>query len=308
MCKFFKAVFFVGLVGLGTLGVAVAVLGKHRARDAVKSLQKMAQSEVDELIRRQNDMKEQLAALREQYPRQVAALRAQQAEVDQQVKQLEKEAQRCTDIIALCDEDISALTRQRKAAARAEAGATAISFRGSRYSMAEAETLVVRINSTREMYTRRLSEISAEREVLAAEKAQLASELELVTAEQQEFEAEYQSLVREIDRLKRNQELIEIAERRTGQGSCKHGESMETLSKVRSALDKARMEQEERMKSARIAPRQSDYETRAKLLEIERQREARRKVEGAPEQPVPAAEDQPAEEEEPELEAAMWGK
>ncbi|RIK61884.1 MAG: hypothetical protein DCC64_12000 [Planctomycetota bacterium] len=308
MCKFFKTIFIVGLVGLGTLGVAVAVLGKHRARDAVRSLQKMAQSEVDELIRRQNDMKEQLAALRDQYPKQVAALRAQQAEVDQQVKQLEKEAQRCTDIIALCDEDISTLTRQRKAAAQSQAGTAAISFRGGRYSLTEAETLTVRIHSTREMYARRLAEIGTEREVLASEKAQLASELELVTAEQQEFEAEYQSLVREIDRLKRNQELIELAERRTGQGYCRHGESMETLSKVRSALDKARTEQEERMKSARIAPRQNDYETRARLLEIERRREATRKVEGAPEQPMPAADDKPAEEEEPELEAAMWGK
>ncbi len=301
MCKLFKAVFIVGLVGLGTFGIACAVLGKQRAHDTIKSLQKMAQGEADELIRKQNDMKEQLAKLREQYPKQVATLRAQQADIDEQAKQLEKEAAKCADILALCDADLNEISAARK---RSNAS---ITFRGSKYSPADADSLVVRISKTREIYATRQSDIKVERETLETEKAQIAQELELVRAEQEEFEAQYQALVREIDRVKRNQELLNSAQSRKGYCGNRHEESMETLSQLKSALTKARMEQDERMKSLKITPRQQDYETRAKVVEIERERETKRKTEGASEEPAPKAE-QPAEEVDEEEEAtfAIW--
>lgn len=302
MCKFFKAMFIVGLVGLGTFGVACAVLGKQRAHDTLKSLQKMAQGEADQLIKKQNDMKEQLAKLREQYPKQVATLRAQQLDVEEQAKALEKEAAKCADILALCDADLAEISAARKMSRN-----SAISFRGSKYSPQDADALLVRINKTREIYAARESEIKVERENLEAERAQIAQELELVRAEQQEFEAQYQSLCREIERVKRNQELLNSAEKRKGCNGNRHEESMQTLAKLKSALNKARMEQEERMKSAKIAPREADYETRAKAAEIQREREAKRKTEGAAEEPAPKAE-QPAAEETEEEEAtfAIW--
>ncbi len=306
MKRFIKTVFIVGLVGLGTFGIACAVLGKHRTKDAIKSLQKMAQSEVDQLIKQQADMKEQLAKLREQYPKQVAALRSQQLEVEQQLKALEKEAQRCTDIVALCDEDIATLNKQRAAVGAAYDNKATIAHRGSRYTPNDAETLVVRISQTREIYVNRLTDMQSEREVLAAEKAQVATELEVLQTEQAEFEAEYQSLVREIDRLKRNQDMLESTQHRRGVGCDKHGESMETLAKVRSALDKARMEQEERMKSLKVLPRQQDYESRAKLLELERSREAKRKTASTPEVPEAQPDEEKAASEEEELELAFW--
>ncbi len=302
MCKLFKAVFIVGLVGLGTFGIACAVLGKQRAHDTIKSLQKMAQGEADELIRRQNDMKEQLAKLREQYPKQVATLRAQQLDVEEQAKQLEKEAAKCADILALCDADLNDISASRKRAPNAT-----IAFRGSKYAPADAEALVMRISKTREIYATRQADIKVERETLDTEKAQIAQELELVKAEQEEFEAQYQALVREIDRVKRNQELLHSAEKRKGYCGNRHEESMETLSQLKSALNKARMEQEERMKSLKITPRQQDYESRAKVVEIERERESKRKTEGASEEPAPKSE-QPAEETEEEEESvfAIW--
>lgn len=301
MCKFFKAVFIVGLVGLGTFGVACAVLGKQRAHDTLKSLQKMAQSEADQLIKKQNDMKEQLAKLREQYPRQVAALRSQIADIDEQAKALEKEAAKCADILALCDADLKEISAARKASPKA-----AIAFRGSKYSPQDAEALIVRINRTREIYIERQRQIKVERENLAVEKAQVAQELELVRAEQEEFEAQYQSLCREIERVQRNQELLNAAEKRKGRCGNRHEESMQTLASLKSALSKARMEQEERMKAARIAPREVDYETRAKALEIERERETKRKTEGAPELPVANNEEHANAVEEEESDLALW--
>jgi chromosome segregation ATPase len=301
MCKLFKAVFIVGLVGLGTFGIACAVLGKQRAHDTIKSLQKMAQGEADQLIKKQNDMKEQLAKLREQYPKQVAALRAQQLDVEEQAKALEKEAAKCADILALCDADLNEISASRTRAPNA-----AIAFRGSRYAPAEAEALVIRISKTREIYATRQADIKVERETLETEKAQIAQELELVKAEQEEFEAQYQALVREIDRVKRNQELLNAAEKRKGYCGNRHEESMETLSQLKGALNKARMEQEERMKTLKIAPRQQDYESRAKVIELERERQTKRKTEGATEEPAPRSEETTQEAEDEEVTFAIW--
>lgn len=286
MKKFVKTVFVVGLCTLGVVAAAHIVLGKKRTRDAVQALQHMAQSEVDDLIKKQSDMKAELATLREQYPRQIAAIRSQMAQVDRQLEGLDKEQARAGDVIRLCEEDISYLEDQRTVLGAVYAQQRAIEHRGSRYNAAEAADLIVRIADTRQSYATRSDEIDRERELLTAEKDQLGLELEAIRAEQAEFEAEYQTLLREIERLKRNEELLKVTESRRGKGCDRHKETMSTLGDVKSALERARIEQEERLKSAKGAPRSLDYETRAKLLEMQRARETKRNTEPTPEAPA----------------------
>lgn len=301
MKKFFKTVFIVGLCGVGTIALAHAVLGKHRTRDAAEALQNLAQAEVDELIAKQQDLKHELSKLREEYPRQIAVVRSQLKQVDRQLVELDTEETRANDIVRLCEEDISYLEDQREVVGSVYSDTRVIEHRGSKYTTIEAETLVTRIGETREIYVLRLNEIDNERAVLSAEKDQLTVELQAIQAEQQEFEAEYQSLLREIERLERNQELLEIAEKRRGYGCERHGEAMSTLNDVKTAVERARFEQEERLKSARVAPKSLDYETRARLLEVQRKREAKQKTEHTPDSPETGSE-QGEDEEETELE------
>jgi chromosome segregation ATPase len=297
MKKFFKTVFIVGLCGVGTIALAHAVLGKHRTHDAAKALQKMAQGEVDELIRKQKDMKDELSKLRSEYPKQIAMLKSQINQVDRQLASLDKEETRSADIIRLCEEDISYLEDQREVVGSVYTEARVIEHRGSKYNSSEAEKLTARIAETREVYVTRADDIRREREILQGERDQLALELQSVEAEQAEFEAEYQSLVREIERLERNEEMLKVAESRRGIGDDRHSEAMSTLNGVKSAVERARLEQEERLKSARVAPRSLDYETRAKLLELQRQREAKQKTERTPETPASDETEEEAEEE-----------
>ncbi|MCA8934789.1 MAG: hypothetical protein KDB68_01165 [Planctomycetes bacterium] len=301
MRKFFKTVFIVGLCGVGTIALAHAVLGKHRTRDAAHALQNLAQAEVDELIAKQKDMKAELNKLRSEYPKQIAMLKSQINQVDRRLLELDKEETRAEDIVRLCEEDVSYLEDQRDVVGSVYADARVIEHRGSKYNTVEAEKLVARIAETREIYTTRLEDITVERDMLLGEKDQLALELQSVEQEQGEFEAEYQSLVREIERLQRNQEMLEVAEARRGIGDSRHSEAMSTLEGVKTAVERARLEQEERLKSARVAPRSLDYETRARLLEVQRQREAKQKTETTPETPTTNTED----ESEDELEMAV---
>lgn len=297
MKKFFKTVFIVGLCGVGTIALAHAVLGKHRTHDAAKALQKMAQGEVDELIRKQKDMQDELSKLRSEYPKQIAMLKSQINQVDRQLAALDKEETRSADIIRLCEEDISYLEDQRDVVGSVYTEARVIEHRGSKYNSSEAEQLTARIAETREVYVTRSDDIRRERDILQGERDQLALELQSVEAEQAEFEAEYQSLGREIERLERNEEMLKVAECRRGIGDDRHSEAMSTLNDVKTAVERARLEQEERLKSARVAPRSLDYETRAKLLELQRQREAKQKTETTPETPASDEKEEETEEE-----------
>ncbi|MCF6228905.1 MAG: hypothetical protein L3J82_09670 [Planctomycetes bacterium] len=283
MKRFIKTVFIVGLCGVGTIALAHAVLGKHRTHDAAKALQSMAQGSVDELIANQQDMRKELQKLRKEYPKQIAFMRHQIAEIDRELDVTAKSETKASDIIRLCEKDISYLQAQQSIVAESGSEARVIEHRGALYSAIETQVLVNRIEETRNIYIERATESIEQRAILVSEKEALSLELEAIRTEQAEFEAEYQSLVREIERLKRNEEMLKLTEKRRGMGSERHGHSMETLSHVKSAIERARMEQEERLKAAKIAPRNMDYETRARLLELQRRREAKRKTEPTPE-------------------------
>lgn len=301
MKRFFKTIFIVGLCGVGTIAIAHAVLGKHRTHDAASALQKLAQQEVDELIASQQDLKAELSKLRDEYPRQIAMLRSQIKQVERETASLDKEATRSTDIVRLCEEDISYLEDQRDAQGGVYTDARVIEHRGSSYNAEEADQLVARIERTREMYVTRKLDISEQRAILDAEIEQLTLELDSIRTEQQEFEAEFQTLVREIERLKRNEKMIKLAESRRGIGVDRHGEAMSTLAAVKIAVERASIEQEERLKAARVAPRSLNYETRARLLELRRKREAKRETEPTPEATDPTESEQEAVVEEPDF-------
>lgn len=275
MKRFFKTVFIVGLCTVGVVAATHAILGKERTRDAAQALQHMAQSEVDELIAKQTNLKEELSKLRDDYPRQIALLKSQLREVERRLADLEKENTKSTDIVRLCEEDISYLEDQRDTIGSVGTDQPVIEHRGSRYTLPEADKLIARIGQTREMYVSKQADIEAERNELKSEQSSLGVELQAIEAEQAEFEIEYQGLLREIERLKRNDEMLKMSEKRRGKGCGKHQDTMNTLEQVKSAVERARIEQEERLKAAKVAPRDLDYETRAKLLELQRKQAQR---------------------------------
>lgn len=275
MKRFFKTVVILGVCTVGVVALTHAVLGKQRTRDAASALQKMAQSEVDELIQKQSDMKEELSKLRDDYPRQIALLKSQLKDIERRLEELDKETRKSDDIVKLCEEDISYLEDQRDTTVTSLADQRVIEHRGSRYTLAEAERLIARIGQTRAMYVTRSGDIENERQQLLAEQNSLGVELQEVQAEQAEFEVEYQGLLREIERLKRNDEVLKLTQKRKGSACGKHEGNMETLGQVKGAIERARIEQEERLKAANVTPRDLDYESRAKLLEQQRKQQQR---------------------------------
>ncbi|MCC6574196.1 MAG: hypothetical protein IT462_10435 [Planctomycetes bacterium] len=278
---FFKTVLIVGLVGIGTVGLAHVVLGKGRAHGAIKALQGMAQSEVDKLIASQNDMRTQLESLRSEYPKQIALLRSQSIEVERQLAALDRDSVRARDIINLCDADLNDIRN-----AKPDAKTAAISFRGSRYKPEQADALVSRVEQTRELYEERLADFDEQTRVLRVEHAAVQEQLASVREEQAEFEIQYQGLLREIERLSRNEESIRLAESRKAGVQGRHGETMNTLGAVKAAIERARIEQDERLRATRSKPADLDYEARAAL----HTREAKRATQPTAELPETVAE------------------
>ena len=283
MKTMFKAVIILGVAGVATVAVAHWVLGSDRAHRAVHSLKNMAQAEVDELIQSQENLEAELAELRKGYPEQIALIRSQLREIDRQLEALEKETVRSATIITLCDEDLTELERQQAIVSGVATGGRVVVYRGSRYSTLEAEHLRARIDQTRDIYTLRIEGAAEERQVLEGEKDHLEGVLNQLRAEQQEFEAEYASLLREIERLKRSERFLELVESRSSLDGGYHGEAMTGLNAIKSKVEEARTNQQERIRAVSRTPRSLDYDTRARARERSMSRDAKRNTEVTPE-------------------------
>jgi hypothetical protein len=287
MCKFFKTVFIVGLCGVGAVAAAHVVLGKERTQSAAIAIRQMAQSEVDELIRKQGNLRAEMQELRSQYPEQIALLKSQQAEVLRRQEVLTREETRANSVIRLCEEDICHLEDQQDLLGLIYDGEAVVEHRGSRYTPAEAEVLIGRVSETRQLYVERLGEIRREQELLGYEYEQLGLELMALESERDEFELEYQTLLREMERIERNEQRLKYLEQRRGVGVEGHSQAMQSLSELRGAVDRVRLEQEERMRTARARRGSLEYEARARELENRNARESKRITRGAAESQNP---------------------
>lgn len=275
MKRLIKVVAIVGICAVGVVCAAHVVLGKERTKDAARALQKMAQGEVDELIRRQSDMKQELDRLRDDYPRQIALLKSQLNQIERRLDEIEKETSNTNEIVRMCEEDISYLQHARDTAVAAKPDSRAVEHRGGRYTLDEAQHLINRIGQTREMYANKNAAAETERAQLNDERGRVNAELQAVETEQAEFDVQYQGLLREIESLKRNEEVLKLAEQRRGKGCERHAETMGTLEQVKQALERAKLEQNERMRAANVRAGNLDYETRAKRLQVQRKAGAR---------------------------------
>lgn len=305
MKKFLKTAFIVGLCGVSVVALAAVVLGKHRAKDAAQTLKKMAQSEVDEFIRENDnhDLRAELNKLRDEYPKQIALVKSQIKEIEQDLSELERDETRARDIVTMCDEDLASIKKSHDASIAAYNDAK-VEFRGRYYDASEIARLQSRIMETREIYTDRVNDSVDERLLLEAERDELKLRLEELETERTEFEAEHARLTREIERMQRNEKMIKLAKRREGCEHDGHTDAMTTLEKVRRSVDRRVIEQQETLKGLRAAPRDLDYETRARQRERERKSETKRMTETPSESPAPTPSSDDAE---IEVEAELVG-
>ena len=256
-----------GLIGGLALGGATLLIGPERVAMGLSQIRSKAQGVVDGCIDDPVALRSQLQALAEEYPDRIAEVRGEIAEVDQQIKQFDRDVDIANRVVAMTTDDLKEL---KTLVARAEAEAAqsvrpvSIRFEGVRFSVDEAYTEGHRINNVRQTYRDRLAHDEVQTKFLQEQKSRLAQILDKLETDYNTYQSQLWQLDRQIDSIQRNDRLIELTEQQqaTLEGYEKFGK-LNNLKQLEAKLAELRAKQEAQLQHLEKASINVQYEERA---------------------------------------------
>ncbi len=138
-------------------------------------------------------------------------------------------------------------------------------MRPERLGRAEALTRAGRIAQTADSYRDRLSDLTAEQQILRDERGRLRAELAEMEREFREFQSEVGTISREIDSLKRKEKLVKVAERRQQETDDIFADRASGLTVVKEKIERRKIQLDERLRALRGVRSGNEYEARARL-------------------------------------------
>jgi chromosome segregation ATPase len=251
-----------GIIGALAVGVSVAMFPDH-----VAALRTKAQTAMNSVIDDPVALRRQLAQLADEYPDRIAEVRGEVAEVDQQIKQFERDVDIASRVVAMASDDLRELkTLVARAESEAETSSRAVLIRyeGVRFDLDEAYAEGRRINSVRLSYEDRLAHDKFQLKFLAEQKARLTEILEKLEDEYNTYQTQLWQLDRQIDAIERNERLIELTEEQQATlESYERLGKVQNLKQVEARLAELRAKQEAQLEHLQSRRINNDYEERA---------------------------------------------
>jgi chromosome segregation ATPase len=251
-----------GIIGALAVGVSVVLFPDH-----VAVLRTKAEAAMNKVIDDPIALRRQLAQLAEEYPDRIAEVRGEIAEVDQQIKQFERDVDIASRVVAMATEDLQELkTLVARAESEAETTSRAVMIRheGVRFDLDEAYAEGRRINSVRLSYEDRLAHDKFQLKFLAEQKGRLSEILEKLEDEYNTYQTQLWQLDRQIDAIERNERLIELTEEQQATlESYERLGKVQNLKQVEARLAELRAKQEAQLEHLQSRRINNDYEERA---------------------------------------------
>lgn len=273
--------------GLG-VGAAAVIAGPHR----VAALAKSAQSRVVNLIDSQIDdptvLRAQLRDLASKYPDRIAEVRADLGELQEQMRQINRDKEIGERVVSLADKDIALLDDMlaRAQAARDVAGpgeVVLISFNQNSLSLQEAYGHATRIKQTRAAYTARADDAARTLSYLDQQAQRLQELLTKLETEHADFQAQLWQLDQQVDAVARNDRLLTMLEQRQKAIDDHSRFDVASLDQLQQRMAQIRAKQESQFTALERARTRVDYEDEAKRL-LDAESAARTEFERATEQ------------------------
>ncbi|MDX2115462.1 MAG: hypothetical protein SFZ24_07560 [Planctomycetota bacterium] len=291
-----KTVIRVAVVGGLATGAAVLVAGPHRVAAVAGEARAAVCNTIDQKLGDPVALRSQLRTLEAEYPKRIAAVRADLAELQAQSAELRRDKDVSDRVVEMASRDLTELKDMlaRAESARSESPVAVINVRfGSQaYSLDEAYSRATQINNTLNVYSTRSSDAERDLGFLAEQEQRLSDLLAQLETERAQFQAQIWQLDGQIEMIARNEKLIDIVEKR--QASIDRYSRFEALSldQVTQRMEKIRAEQEARLESLSRQSQTTNYEKKAKLM-LDAERTARDVFEKSRElAPAPAPETQ----------------
>lgn len=264
-----KTVMRVAVVGGLATGAAVLVAGPERVFALAGQARNAVITTIDSNIKDPVALRSQLRTLEAEYPKRIAAVRGDLAEVQAHIAELDRDRSVSQKVVEMAAADLSELKEMlgRAESARNEQPGAIISVRfdDRAYSLDQAYTRATQVTNTLNVYQSRVEGAERDLGFLAQQKDRLAELLNTLETERAQFQAQIFQLDGQIEMIARNDKLIDMVERR--QDSIEQYGKFESVSldQITTRMEKIRAEQEARLQALSNHTKTTDYEKKARI-------------------------------------------
>ncbi len=269
-----------GLVALAG-AAAFATIGEERTHAVVGEMHSQMLEAIDNNIDDPAALRSQLREMEAQYPKRIAQVRRDLAEVTAETRGLEREQAIAERVVALADQDLDRLETQL-ALQLPEGGAELVAVKTITlddhvYSINRAKVRLNQIKNTRVAYSNRSADARHDLEYLTKQADRLEQLLTKLEGERTEFQTQILGLSRQIDSIARNDRLIKLLEKRNRTiDECSRYEAL-SLDQISGRLSQIKNRQEAELDMLANDEAEEDYEDLARLqiatehLEVQRE-------------------------------------
>ena len=257
-----------GLIGVATIG-AFALVGKGRTQAVMHDLHGRVLEGIDQSIDDPSAMRAQLHEMEKEYPERIAQVRRDLAELQTEIRGLERERAVSERVVALADADLQRVETQL--AAQSASGETQLVALGSVeidnrvISRDRAAARLQQIKSTRVSYANRAADAGHSLMYLEKQAGRLEEVLAKLETERAEFQGQILGLSREIEAIARNERLIKMLEKRQRTlDECSRYEAV-SLDQINGRLSEIKSRQEAELDYLATSEQETDYEDLARM-------------------------------------------
>jgi predicted RNase H-like nuclease (RuvC/YqgF family) len=252
-------------------GAALVVAGPDRAFAVFHQTRSKVNTAIDSRVTDPVALRAQLKDLESQYPKRISDMRGDLAELEEQIRQLEREMSVSHKVVAMADVDLeqmqSVLARAEEARAQAAGHVIRVRFDDSRpMSLDDAYTRANRVSQVRSVYASRTADIERDLTYLGQQRERLVALLEQLETERSEFQTQLWQLDRQVDAIARNDRMIELMQKRESTIENQSRYRAASLDQVTARLAEIRAKQESKLQMYGQSNDVKNYENAAKFL------------------------------------------
>lgn len=272
-----KTVFRVGLITAACAGTAAFLAGEDRVEAIVGQAQNTIRSAIDDHIDDPVALRNQLRELEREYPDRIGQVRADLAELNEQIRQLERDQAVSERVVSLADEDLSSMRGliDEAEAARIEKTAylgggavqnvVSIRFENRLMTLDQAHKRAQQIGQTRVAYANRAADAAHDLVYLQQQAESLTELLTDLETEQAQFQSQLWQLDRQVDAIARNEKLIGMLEERRQSIEEMSRYECVSLDQMVARLNEVKARQQAELETLTGTQARVDYEGLAKM-------------------------------------------
>lgn len=279
-----KGVVRYGVIASLAGGALVLIAGPEEASALFRQTRDEVRAQVGKAIKDPVALRAQLRSLEEQYPKRIAAVRGDLAELNEQKGQLTRDLAVSQRVIELAQADLSQLQGLIGRAESALGGdgvetvgytgpaVVRVVFNNESLDLEQAYARGNKIQQVLATYSARVGEIERDMGYLEQQQGRLDGLLTQLENEHAQFQTQIWQLDRQVDSIARNDRMIEMMEKRQATIDEHSRFKVASLEQLQGRFAEIRAKQEARLESFGRIQTGVSYEDRAKIdLDVKQQ-------------------------------------